>query len=173
MPLLEREPGLQGRTLLEELQRRHGEEFGDVDLRTLQRWIRMWRAEHGHDKEVFFSQANPPGRLARSDFTLCDELKITVGGEHFAHRLYQFALAYSGWRHAELVCGGESVALVVQRLAARRILGSFGCYDYFIGGSSRAVAAEPRCRGRTPVVGRRTTVRRDVSAATCRVRRSR
>ncbi|MGQ5491019.1 IS21 family transposase, partial [Thauera sp. ZXT1-4] len=82
VPLLEREPGLQGRTLLEELQRRHGEVFGDGVLRTLQRRIRMWRAEHGHEKEVFFSQANPPGRLALSDFTVCDELRITVGGEH-------------------------------------------------------------------------------------------
>ena len=65
VPLLEREPGLQGRTLLEELQRRHGEVFGDGVLRTLQRRIRMWRAEHGHEKEVFFSQANPPGRSRR------------------------------------------------------------------------------------------------------------
>ena len=116
VPLLEREPGLQGRTLLEELQRRHGDVFGDEVLRTLQRRIRMWRAEHGHEKEVFFSQANPPGRLALSDFTVCDELRITVGGEHFAHRLYQFALAYSGWRHAELVCGGESFAALAQGL---------------------------------------------------------
>lgn len=44
VPLLEREPGLQGRTLLEELQRRHGDVFGDGVLRTLQRRIRMWRA---------------------------------------------------------------------------------------------------------------------------------
>ncbi|MGQ5491050.1 IS21 family transposase, partial [Thauera sp. ZXT1-4] len=51
-----------------------------------------------------------------SDFTVCDELRITVGGEHFAHRLYQFALAYSGWRHAELVCGGESFAALAQGL---------------------------------------------------------
>ena len=67
LPLLEREPGLQGRTLLEELQRRHGDVFDDGVLRTLQRRIRMWRAEHGQEKEVFFAQSNPPGRLALSD----------------------------------------------------------------------------------------------------------
>ena len=114
VPLLEAEPGLQGRTLLEELQRRHDERFGDGILRTLQRRVRAWRAEHGNEKEIYFAQANPPGRLALSDFTVCDSLGITVAGEAFPHRLYQFALAYSGWRHAEVVRGGESFAALAQ-----------------------------------------------------------
>src|SRR5690606_38188277 len=76
VPLLETEPGLQGRTLLEELQRRHGDAYGDGVLRTLQRRMRAWRAEHGREKEVFFAQANPPGRLALSDFTVCDALGV-------------------------------------------------------------------------------------------------
>lgn len=45
VPLLETEPGLQGRTLFEELQRRHGERFGDGILRTLQRRVRSWRVD--------------------------------------------------------------------------------------------------------------------------------
>lgn len=81
--------------------------FGAGVLRTLQRRIRQWRAEHGHEQEVFFAQHNPPGRQAFSDFTVCNELAVTIAGAQFDHRLYQFALAYSGWRHAELVCGGE------------------------------------------------------------------
>jgi hypothetical protein len=116
LPLLEAEPGLQGRTLLEELQQRHGERFGDGILRTLQRRVRTWRAEHGHDKEIYFAQANPPGRQALSDFTVCDSLGVIVAGEVFSHRLYQFALAYSGWRHAEVVLGGESFAALAQGL---------------------------------------------------------
>jgi hypothetical protein len=36
VPLLEAEPGLQGRSLFEELQRRHSERFGNGVLRTLQ-----------------------------------------------------------------------------------------------------------------------------------------
>lgn len=114
VPLLEAEPGLQGRTLFEELQRRHGERFGDGVLRTLQRRVRAWRAEHGNEKEIYFAQANPPGRLALSDFTVCDSLGVIVAGEVFPHRLYQFALAYSGWRHAEVVRGGESFAALAQ-----------------------------------------------------------
>ena len=116
VPLLEAEPGLQGRTLLEELQRRHDERFGDGILRTLQRRVRAWRAEHGSDKEIYFAQANPPGRLALSDFTVCDSLGVIVAGEVFPHRLYQCALAYSGWRHAEVVRGGESFSALAQGL---------------------------------------------------------
>ncbi len=116
VPLLEAEPGLQGRTLFEELQLRHGDRFGDGILRTLQRRVRTWRAEYGNDKEIYFAQANPPGRLALSDFTVCDSLRVIVAGEAFPHRLYQCALAYSGWRHAEVVRGGESFAALAQGL---------------------------------------------------------
>ncbi len=116
VPLLKTEPGLQGTTLFEELQRRHGGRFGAGMLRTLQRRIRAWRAEHGQEQEIYFAQANPPGRLSLSDFTICDSLNITVAGGAFAHRLYQFALAYSGWRHAEVVRGGESYMALAQGL---------------------------------------------------------
>ena len=33
---------------------------------------------------------------------------MTIGGVALAHRLYQFAFANSGWRHARVVLGGES-----------------------------------------------------------------
>ena len=56
-PLLATEPGLQAKTLLEELQRRHGQEaYGDEVLRTLQRRVRAWRALNGGDLETFFAQ---------------------------------------------------------------------------------------------------------------------
>ena len=114
VPLLEAKPGLQGRSLFEELQRRHVDRFGDGVLRTLQRRVRAWRAEHGNEKEIYFAQINPPGRLGLSDFTVCDSVGVIVAGEAFPHRLYQFALAYSGWRHAEVVRGGESFAALAQ-----------------------------------------------------------
>jgi transposase InsO family protein len=95
-------------TLLEELQRRYPERFGDAVLRTLQRRVGQWRAEHGDEREIYFAQEHPPGRLGLSDFTVADELGISLGGLAFPHRLYQFALAHSGWRHARVVLGGES-----------------------------------------------------------------
>jgi hypothetical protein len=106
--MLEGAPALMAVTVLEELQRRHPERFDDSVLRTLQRRVRQWRAEHGGEQEIFFAQEHPPGRLGLSDFTVADELDVRIGGATLAHRLYQFAFAHSGWRHACVVLGGES-----------------------------------------------------------------
>ena len=108
VPLLRQAPSLMAVTVLEELQRRYPGRFGDSVLRTLQRRMRAWRAQHGKGREIFFAQEHPPGRLGLSDFTVADELGICILGEVFAHRLYQFTFAHSGWRHARVVQGGES-----------------------------------------------------------------
>lgn len=107
-PLLRADPLLNAVTLLEELQRRHPGEYGGAVLRTLQRRIRQWRALHGAERDVYFAQEHPPGRLGLSDFTVADDLGVEIDGIAFEHRLYQFALAHSGWRHAVVVSGGES-----------------------------------------------------------------
>lgn len=108
VPLLQADARLNAVTLLEELERRHPGEYDERVLRTLQRRIRQWRAVHGAEREVYFAQEHPPGRLGLSDFTVCDELAVEIGGAPFPHRLYQFALAHSGWRHATIVTSGES-----------------------------------------------------------------
>jgi hypothetical protein len=108
VPLLEADAMLNAVTLLEELQRRYPGSYGTDILRTLQRRVRQWRAVHGPEREVFFAQEHPPGRLGLSDFTVCDELEVVVAGVAFPHRIYQFALAHSGWRHATVFEGGES-----------------------------------------------------------------
>ena len=108
VPLLQTDAHLNAVTLLEELQRRHPGRYGTSVLRTLQRRMRQWRAVHGVEREVFFAQEHPPGRLGLSDFTVADELGVEIDGAVFEHRLYQFALAHSGWRHVVVVTGGES-----------------------------------------------------------------
>jgi len=108
LPLLQANPQLNAVTLLEELQRRHPGEYGPGALRTLQRRLRQWRAAHGREREVFFVQEHPPGRQGLSDFTDAGELGVTIDGVAFPHRLYQFALAHSGWRSSCVVDGGES-----------------------------------------------------------------
>lgn len=108
VPLLRADAALNAVTLLEELQRRHPGDYDASVLRTLQRRIRQWRAVHGAEREVYFAQEHPPGRMGLSDFTVCDELAVEIGGAPFPHRLYQFALAHSGWRHATIVTSGES-----------------------------------------------------------------
>jgi transposase InsO family protein len=108
VPMLQSAPSLMAVTVLEELQRRHPERFPDSVLRTLQRRLSQWRAEHGDEREIYFAQEHPPGLLGLSDFTVADALDISLGGLAFPHRLYQFALAHSGWRHVRVVLGGES-----------------------------------------------------------------
>ncbi len=108
LPLLQTSPHLSAVTLLDELQRRHPGEYGPSALRTLQRRLRHWRATHGRERTVFFAQEHPPGRQGLSDFTDAGDLGVTIAGMPFPHRLYQFALAHSGWRSADVVDGGES-----------------------------------------------------------------
>ena len=108
IPLLQTDARLNAVTLLEELQRRYPGQWDTSVLRTLQRRMRLWRAKFGAEREVYFAQVHPPGRQGISDFTVADELNVEIGGVVFAHRLYQFALAYSGWRHATVIATGES-----------------------------------------------------------------
>ena len=102
---------LEARTLLAELERRHPGRFSARQLRTLQRRMREWRALHGPEKEVYFPQEHPPGREAAFDFTNCNDLGITIGGEPFAHLLFELALASSGWRW-QMVAASESFEAV-------------------------------------------------------------
>lgn len=76
VPMLESAPDLMAVTVLEVLQRRYPQRFDGAVLRTLQRRVRQWRAEHGGEREIFFAQVHPPGRLGLSDFTVCDALGV-------------------------------------------------------------------------------------------------
>ena len=107
--LLEAAAGWEAKTLFEELQRRHPEQFDDGQLRTLQRRVKHWKATRGPDKEVFFAQDHPPGRLGASDFTHLTELGVTINGQPFAHLVYHFVLTHSNWEHVTL-CFSESFA---------------------------------------------------------------
>jgi hypothetical protein len=98
---------LEARTLLGELERRHPGYFSTRHLRTLQRRLRQWRALHGPEQEVYFPQEHPPGREAAFDFTNCNDLGVTIGGEPFAHLLFELTLSYSGWRWP-MVAASES-----------------------------------------------------------------
>jgi hypothetical protein len=107
--LLEREPSLTGTTLLEYLEDNYPGHYDQRILRTLQRRIKQWKAVHGPDKDVIFRQQAVMAQQGFSDFTHPDSV-ITIKGEEFRHLLYQFRLAYSGWRSVTVVQGGESYA---------------------------------------------------------------
>ena len=113
-PLLRRDEDrvLQATTILDLLEQRTPGQFGEGQLRTLQRRIRDWRALHGPDREVFFEQVHPPGREAQIDFTYATELGVTIAGVLFPHLLFEFVLSFSGWRWVCLAFGETYEALM-------------------------------------------------------------
>ena len=104
---LEESPGLETKTLFDYLQRKYPGRLQDGQLRTLQRKVKVWRAEEGPPREVFFPQVHTPGRLSQSDFTHMGQLGITIAGEPFDHLLYHFTLTYSNWETGQ-ACFSES-----------------------------------------------------------------
>ena len=100
-------PGLQGKTIFEYIQRKYPGQYQDGHLRTLQRRIKVWRATKGPAKEVFFPQVHYPGQLSASDFTHMSKLGIRIGGELFKHLIYHFTLTYSNWETGT-ICFSES-----------------------------------------------------------------
>jgi hypothetical protein len=99
-------------TLMDELCRRHPGDFEPGQVRTLQRQIRRWRAMHGPEQDVMFPQDHQPGQLGAFDFTHCEELGVTIAGVIFVHLMFQFVLAWSGWRHISIALGETYEALL-------------------------------------------------------------
>lgn len=115
VPLLEQEPTLTGLTLWEHLAESYHQQYSQSQLRTLQRRVKHWRATRGPDKPVMFRQSVPPGHQGLSDFTH-PNIVITIAGQPFKHLIYQFRLAFSGWRYAHIVQGGESYSALAEGL---------------------------------------------------------
>ena len=107
VPLLEKEAQLTGLTLWEYLEDEHAGQFPYSVLRTLQRRVKHWKATQGPEKVVIFRQSVPAGQQGLSDFSH-PNTAVTIAGQAFTHLLYQFRLAYSGWRYVQIVLGGES-----------------------------------------------------------------
>jgi len=94
---LDNNPGLEAKTLFEDLQRRYPGTFSDGQLRTLQRRVKIWRSLKGPPREVYFPQEHHPGELCESDFTHMNNLGVSIQGQPFDHLIYHFVLTYSNW----------------------------------------------------------------------------
>jgi hypothetical protein len=121
--LLRETPELEAKTLLELLQEKYPGEHDDGQLRTLQRRVKRWRAEHGPEQEVVFGQQHRPGEAAQTDFTSTSELGVTIAGQLFIHLLCVMVLPYSNWQWAT-VCLSESMAAL--RKGVQRALFQLG-----------------------------------------------
>jgi transposase InsO family protein len=105
---LEEAPELEAKALFEHLMSERSGRYQEGQLRTLQRRIQQWRAEHGPPKEIFLPQEHRPGEALQTDFTWAGELGVRIGGEAFEHLLCQSVLPYSNWQSV-VVCRSESM----------------------------------------------------------------
>jgi hypothetical protein len=112
---LERDGALQAKTLFELLCVQQSGRYQPSQLRTLQRHIKIWRALHGPEQEVYFPQVHTPGKLAQSDFTHMSDLGVTLGGLPFPHLLYHLVLTYSNVEAVSL-CFAESFESLAEGL---------------------------------------------------------
>jgi hypothetical protein len=105
--MLKESPSLMGKTILGYLIDRYPGEYKPSQIRGLQRQMQKWRIESGKDKEVRFPQHIRPGIQSQSDYTVMNELNITINTQHFKHILYHFMLPYSLWEDI-MICYSES-----------------------------------------------------------------
>jgi hypothetical protein len=107
--LLTDSPELEAKTLFVALTEKYPGRYEPGQLRTLQRHVKQWRAEHGPDKEILLAQHHRAGEAAQTDFTWTTELAVTIAGQVFVHMLCVFVLPFSNWQWAT-VCLSESMA---------------------------------------------------------------
>jgi transcriptional regulator with XRE-family HTH domain len=115
LPMLEREPRLAPITLFEALQELYPGAYDDK-IRTVERRVKDWKAQHGKPKEVMFKIQHSPGVMGLSDFTHLKGVTVTVKGQPFQHILYHYRLAFSGWQYVQVIQGGESFVSLSQGL---------------------------------------------------------
>jgi transcriptional regulator with XRE-family HTH domain len=112
---LERDPALQGTTLLGLLQERRPGRYQAGQLRTLHRHMAAWRAQHGPEHDVIFPQVHQPGEAVQSDFTHMADLAITLGGLPFPHLVFHLVLVYSNVEAVQ-ICFSESFETLAEGL---------------------------------------------------------
>jgi hypothetical protein len=115
---------LQSLTLFEWLCDRYPGRFQSGQLRTFQRRVRDWRAQHGPDLEAYFEQTAVPGREGALDFTDAGDLGVTIQGDAFSHLLFEWVLSFSGWTYVALAASETFEALVAGLQGAVWTLGA-------------------------------------------------
>ncbi len=105
--MLKKSPQLEAKTIMDYLICQDNEKYDNGHLRTLQRLIKLWRANFGSDKEIIFQQVLVAGKQSQSDYTAMDLIGIRIEGKQFNHLLFHYMLPYSKWEHVS-ICYSES-----------------------------------------------------------------
>ena len=114
---LERDSALQAHTLFALLLDQFPGRYQAGQLRTLQRRIALWRAQHGPDQEVIFAQLHHPGVAAQSDFTQMTAVGVTRADQPFPHLLSHVVRTYSNVEAVQ-ICFSESFAALAEGIEA-------------------------------------------------------
>lgn len=101
-------PELEAKALFEDLLGRKPQDYDEGQVRTFQRRVKQWRALEGPPKEIFFCQQHRPGEFIQTDFTVGNELGITIAGEPFPHMFCRSVLTFSNVSFSTL-CRSESM----------------------------------------------------------------
>jgi hypothetical protein len=109
-------PELKAKALFEDLVRRRPERYEEGQLRTFQRRVKRWRAEHGPPQEVLLPQERPARRCRRGDRSRRAPRRRPPPLEATAREVHHAALADD--RHLQPRTGGE----VRQHRLARTVL---------------------------------------------------
>jgi len=138
---------LDAKTLFEDLVARKPGQYKPGQVRTLQRKVKRWRAQEGGPKNVFFAQNHRPGEAMQTDFTVCDELAVTICEVPFPHMLCHPVLPYSNWEWAS-ICHSESLpAMKVGVQEALRQLGGIPTWHQTDHSTAATHQVSPGSRG--------------------------
>jgi hypothetical protein len=116
-------PELNAVTVFDHLRGKYPGHYEDGQVRTLQRRLRRWRAEHGPAPELFFEQRHEPGAAVQVDWTDGTCLGVSIAGEAFRHKLCHCAAVYSKWEWATVCFSEDFLSLRLTLAAALSRLG--------------------------------------------------
>lgn len=120
--LLERAPELEARTLFDWLTEQRPGVYQEGQLRTLQRRVVVWRAEHTAPL-LTLDQVHRPGEVLQTDGVWLDHLGVTIQGTAFPHVLIHSVLPYSNWEWGRVA---QSESFLALRLGLQTALAQLG-----------------------------------------------
>jgi hypothetical protein len=120
--MLERAPELEARTLFDWLAEHRPGVYQEGQLRTLQRRLALWRAEHTTPL-LTLEQVHRPGEVLQTDGVWLSHLGVTISGTPFPHVLIHSVLPYSNWEWGRVAQSESGLAL---RLGLQSALAQLG-----------------------------------------------